>query len=263
VSAPDYEVPTDEDGNNSYDVTVTVSDGTLSESQSIAVTVTDVNEGGTTPFIINGTKKNDQIVVQEGADGWLSVRINGRTSQVQLQQGQEIHVFGLNGDDRITLEGLTRNALVDGGNGNDQIDASGVTSPLVSLVLQGGNGHDRIIGGVGDDLLEGGNGKDVLVGNEGDDRLLGGNGKDLLIGGLGDDVLEGNNGNDSLLGGPGRDRLDGGNGKDLLIGGSEDEVVDGGHGRDLVLMLDQDALAKAKQAKLLSTQPAWLRQFVG
>ncbi len=44
ISAPDFEMPTDTGANNVYDVIVRVSDGTLSDTQSIAVTVTDVNE---------------------------------------------------------------------------------------------------------------------------------------------------------------------------------------------------------------------------
>ncbi len=46
-TAPNFEVPTDNDGVNSdniYNVTVQVSDGTATDSQDLAVTVTDVNE---------------------------------------------------------------------------------------------------------------------------------------------------------------------------------------------------------------------------
>ncbi len=46
VSAPDFENPTDVGANNVYDVSVDVSDGSLSDMQAIAVTVTDVIEGG-------------------------------------------------------------------------------------------------------------------------------------------------------------------------------------------------------------------------
>ena len=44
VSAPNAENPTDAGGNNVYDVTVQASDGTNTDTQAIAVTVTDVNE---------------------------------------------------------------------------------------------------------------------------------------------------------------------------------------------------------------------------
>ncbi|HEU5264368.1 MAG TPA: beta-propeller fold lactonase family protein, partial [Gaiellaceae bacterium] len=44
VSAPDFEAPTDAGRNNVYDVIVAASDGLLSDTQAIAVTVTDVVE---------------------------------------------------------------------------------------------------------------------------------------------------------------------------------------------------------------------------
>ena len=48
VSAPNYETPTDSGGNNVYDVTVQASDGNGgTDTQAIAVTVTNVNEGPT------------------------------------------------------------------------------------------------------------------------------------------------------------------------------------------------------------------------
>ena len=43
-TAPDYENPTDADTNNAYQVTVTASDGTLSDSIAITISVTNVNE---------------------------------------------------------------------------------------------------------------------------------------------------------------------------------------------------------------------------
>jgi hypothetical protein len=48
-SAPNYEAPTDAGANNVYDVTVQVSDGTLTDTQAITVTVTDVVEVNSPP----------------------------------------------------------------------------------------------------------------------------------------------------------------------------------------------------------------------
>ncbi len=48
VTAPNFEAPTDVGANNVYDVTVQASDGSLSDTQALAVTVTDVAEGGAT-----------------------------------------------------------------------------------------------------------------------------------------------------------------------------------------------------------------------
>jgi hypothetical protein len=47
LAAPNFEIPTDADLNNIYQVTVQVSDGMLTDSQAIAVTVTNVNEAPT------------------------------------------------------------------------------------------------------------------------------------------------------------------------------------------------------------------------
>ncbi len=44
-TAPDYETPTDDDGDNVYEVTVQVSDGTNTDTAALEVTVTNVAEG--------------------------------------------------------------------------------------------------------------------------------------------------------------------------------------------------------------------------
>ena len=46
-SSPNYEAPGDAGGNNIYDVKVTASDGTLSSTKDVAITVTNVNEAPT------------------------------------------------------------------------------------------------------------------------------------------------------------------------------------------------------------------------
>jgi cadherin domain-containing protein len=50
VSPPDFENPTDVGANNVYNVVIRASDGTLFDEQAIAVTVTDVVEGGGSPL---------------------------------------------------------------------------------------------------------------------------------------------------------------------------------------------------------------------
>ena len=79
--------------------------------------------------------------------------------------------------------------VVDGGAGNDTIDASGVTVPVV------------ILGGDGDDLINGGNGNDILLGGAGNDNISGSHGNDLIGGGKGRDALFSHFGNDLVLAG--------------------------------------------------------------
>jgi hypothetical protein len=47
IAAPDYEVADDAGNNNTYIVIVTVSDGALTDAQTLTVTITNVNEAGT------------------------------------------------------------------------------------------------------------------------------------------------------------------------------------------------------------------------
>ncbi|OEK04027.1 hypothetical protein BFP71_11055 [Roseivirga misakiensis] len=51
TSAPDFEIPADDGGDNTYVVTVTASDGTRTDAQTITVTVTDVAENNSDPVI--------------------------------------------------------------------------------------------------------------------------------------------------------------------------------------------------------------------
>ena len=44
LAAPDFEAPGDADGDNVYDVIVSASDGSFTDTQAIAVTVANVNE---------------------------------------------------------------------------------------------------------------------------------------------------------------------------------------------------------------------------
>jgi hypothetical protein len=74
-SAPNFESPTDAGGNNVYDVTVQVSDGSLTDTQAIAVTVTDVNEapvitsnGGGTNASINVAENNTAVTTVTSTD---------------------------------------------------------------------------------------------------------------------------------------------------------------------------------------------------
>ena len=54
--APDFEAPTDSDGNNVYLVTVVASDGSNSDATDVIVTVTDVNEEPAFPSTENGQR---------------------------------------------------------------------------------------------------------------------------------------------------------------------------------------------------------------
>jgi hypothetical protein len=69
-AAPDFEAPADNDGDNVYEIEVTVSDGSLEAAQSIAITVTDVAEIPPLAADLDGNGVADALT-----DGILVVRL--------------------------------------------------------------------------------------------------------------------------------------------------------------------------------------------
>jgi Ca2+-binding RTX toxin-like protein len=91
-----------------------------------------------------------------------------------------VSVLGLHAQVNLTgAEGALDRLQVHAGDGDDVIEASGVSAGAIGLVLDGGAGNDIIIGSDGDD---------VLIGGEGDDVLIGGGGNDVFDFGPGDDI---------------------------------------------------------------------------
>ncbi len=149
------------------DVTITVSDGTLTSSINIRVIV--------------GTNKTETI--------------NIGTTTVGTDM-----IFGGNGDD--TINSGAGNDLICGGNGGGVVNGG-----LGDDTLDGGNGNDTLRGGDGNDLIFGGGGNDTLEGGNNNDTIDGGSGTDTLRGESGDDTLTGGSGADSFNGGPGNDTV--------------------------------------------------------
>ncbi|WP_435184020.1 Ig-like domain-containing protein [Cylindrospermopsis raciborskii G7] len=88
-TAPNFEVPGDGGGNNIYDITVSASDGSLSASQAVAITVTNVNEAPTiTSSATASFAENSKLV--------------GRIS-VQNPEPEDVITFALAGVDAKLL----------------------------------------------------------------------------------------------------------------------------------------------------------------
>jgi VCBS repeat-containing protein len=80
--APDFEAATDSDTNNTYIVITWVSDGSLSDSQTVTITVTNINESGTAsaPSISGTPYKGIAIAttVSVNAPGKVRFFLNGK-----------------------------------------------------------------------------------------------------------------------------------------------------------------------------------------
>ena len=93
VTAPNFEAPGDANRDNRYEVVVRASDGSLSDSQSLLVTVQNLRDGLT----INGSSKADTLTGSAAEDS----------------------ISGLGGHD--TLYGNEGDDLLSGGDGNDKL----------------------------------------------------------------------------------------------------------------------------------------------
>ena len=148
---------------------------------------------------------------------------------------------------RVPLATITnQKVLVNHHQGNDRLNATGVTASL-SVIAAGGPGNDTLTGGAGADTLDGGDGDDDLNGGAGADTLLLTGSPHLGITttgtfGSGTDVHSGFE--QAVLRGDSRNnRLDasltdipvtllGFGGNDTLLGGSAADQLDGGDGID-------------------------------
>ena len=106
ITAPNFEAPTDAGANNVYDVIVQVSDGSLIDTQAIAVTVTNVNEA---PVITsNGGGATAAISVAENSTAVTTVTATdpdaGATLRFSLAGGADAAMFTINANDgRLVL----------------------------------------------------------------------------------------------------------------------------------------------------------------
>src|SRR5262249_26160046 len=130
-------------------------------------------DGAADTVNVNGTAGNDSIkVVSSGS----SINVNGLPAQVTI----------------AGAEAANDQLVVDGGIGDDTIDASGLTAGQINLVLKGGAGNDLIKGSAGNDTVIGGQGNDTALLGAGDDTFVWNPGD-------GSDIVEGQAGNDTLV----------------------------------------------------------------
>jgi Ca2+-binding RTX toxin-like protein len=156
-------------------------------------------------------------------------------------------VHGMAGND--TIIGGTYAALLDGGDGNDIIDAR---ATLYIDEIDGGAGDDTIYtnangySGFQSTIVNGGDGNDSITANG---TIDGGAGDDIIhvldsgysgpiAGDDGNDTIYGSSNADEIDGGAGNDNIDGGGGDDVLTGGSGDDVLTGGAGNDRFIVGD-------------------------
>jgi Ca2+-binding RTX toxin-like protein len=159
---------------------------------------------------LGGTDATRVAVDLAGAPGGSP---DGQSDELTFGGGAGDDTMALTGDGNgLGVTGNVANATrgtgpgdslrLDGGAGNDRVDASALPAGVVALTLRGGEGADALVGHPG---------ADSLIGEPGDDTIAAGAGDDVFTSNAGDgnDVVEGQDGSDRLVvnGGDGADDL--------------------------------------------------------
>ena len=194
--------------------TYNVSDGSLTDSSTVTISVTPVNDApeliGIMEFAVdeNTTAVADITAtdvdgdtltysITGGADQTLFV-IDASTGALSFKNAPDYENPEDSDQDNIYLVKIT----VSDGNGGNVSQGYVIT---VNKILEGTGDNDKLSGSTGNDTIYGYEGNDTLEGSAGSDTLYGGKGNDTLNGGTGNDILDGGTGEDILTGGDGKD----------------------------------------------------------
>jgi Ca2+-binding RTX toxin-like protein len=226
-------------------------------------------------LIIQGSPNNDDIRISRGPGAWVI------SDTIPIFAGEGCETPPSNANATVCPDtGAVPLIVVTGGNGDDTIVVDNSVPAGAKVRINGNAGGDNLVGGNGDDVLEagenynspdnghdrleGGAGSDVLYADPGGDDLLGGAGNDLLVssvltcqghkydGGSGEDTVSYARSKDGLrvsLGGSGgppgcgnddqvlgdNESLEGSDGPDVLVGDNGDNSLMGHLGADVLI----------------------------
>lgn len=180
----------------------------------------DFNDNDDGDDFLNGGDDNDVV---RGGDGVNNLFGGPGTDTFQ----QSVNGTLVLTDTSFTINSQTvsnghefETGTVEGQSGNDSINGTGFTRPIV---VYGNGGADTIITGIGADFVFGGPGNDSLDSGAGNDYTVGGTGDDTVRGGDDNDQVDTSNVDDgegsSLNNSDGNDLVDGGAGDDVVVGG--------------------------------------------
>jgi Ca2+-binding RTX toxin-like protein len=174
-------------------VTVTVSDGSLTATDTFTLDVIPVNltgevdtlrgGDGADTFVLGGIRQPQAGIASGSFDNFIMTASEEFPDQFFGTDNKDI-IVGSASDE--TLLGFQADDFLNGQGGND--------------TLFGGQQNDTLVGNEQNDILSGNKDNDNLFGEEGNDTLFGGQQNDTLVGGAGNDELWGDKNDDVLYG---------------------------------------------------------------
>ncbi len=201
-------------------------------------------------------------LVWSGGPGTNSVRfdqLDATTVQVTMNVQNGVTVNSV-----ATFSGVTGSVLATGGDANDVLDASGLTTIPATLdgrggnnTLYGGSSNETLIGGT--DGAEGQDGSNVIIAGDGNDVIYGNGltgrsgevgGNNLIVGGAGSDLIYGNYGFGVDGGAGGQNLIVSGSGGSLVYTSGGVESRKGGRGS--IVVAGTTSLSEAALVSILA-----------
>jgi hypothetical protein len=224
VNAPDFEAATDADGNNSYEVTVIASDGDLTDTQALSVTVTNANDIApvfeTDAYFIAVAENRTSVWNFAASDG------DGSTLTYSIAGGVDAGVFVIDAQTGALSFATARDFETPTDVGGNNIynvvvqvsDGVQVASRALDIQVYNDVEGAYIVGTKANNVIST---TTTVTGQPlatvRDDYIDGGAGADTINSGAGNDWLYGGTGNDKLNGEEGRDWMSGGTGADQFV----------------------------------------------
>ena len=186
ISAPSFESPNDvggTDNDNKYVVDIQVSDGVLTDTQTIEVQVTNVTVNAIDDIVRTGSSitvvpewaflHND---ISSAAGKILDITVTGSVSDLSDAS------LGINpGSVTITNNDADGGSFVYTASDGIETDTATVAVEIDAAPMAGDNDDEILVGTSAAETIEGGGGNDILIGGGGADTLIGGNGDDVLV----------------------------------------------------------------------------------
>lgn len=128
--------------------------------------------------------EDDHISIHDNLVNPVEIHSGAGDDRIIAGSGR-YEIYAGPGDDDITLRGGSGYSHVEGGEGNDEINAAGFA-------------HGSFYGGPGDDTIQGSDRTAVILGGVGNDALIGGSGNNIICAGPGDDRIQAGEGNNVI-----------------------------------------------------------------
>ena len=186
ISAPSFESPNDvggKDNDNKYVVDIQVSDGELTDTQTIEVEVTNVTVNAIDDIVRTGSSitvvpewafLHDDIGSAVG--NILDITVTGSVSDLS-----DASLGIIPGSVTITDNDADGGSFVYTASDGIETDTATVSVEIDVGPMAGDNNDEILVGTSAAETIDGGGGNNILIGGGGADTLIGGTGEDVLV----------------------------------------------------------------------------------